>query len=174
MFAASFAGGVYALDQERGAPVWKNEKATGVTELTLWKERAHAPRKGSADYVRGGPPSPARELLARVERHDRPLGARPGERQDALAHPAPRGRRDGAGRLSGALLDGHDEVRRVPAFAASTAGPSTGSTSGSGFSQAPAAYGSRAYLLTNEGTLVGIQIESAVRAVTRQGRRDAP
>ena len=37
-------GGAYALDQERGAPVWKNDKVVGVTQLAMWQEAAHGPR----------------------------------------------------------------------------------------------------------------------------------
>jgi outer membrane protein assembly factor BamB len=38
--------------------------------------------------------------------------------------------------------------------------PIDGIDLGSGFSQTPAAFGNRAYLLTNGGTLLGVQVES--------------
>ena len=82
VFVASYAGGVFALDEDRGATVWKVEKAIGVTDLTLWRERAHAPNPGSADYVADGegPPRAEPRDPPRVERRERSLGARAGRR----------------------------------------------------------------------------------------------
>ncbi len=110
VFAASFAGGVYALDEDRGAPLWKNDKAAG---RMLW--RIPIPDGG-------------------------------------VTVPVP---------IAGALLFG---TTRYGAFLLSPADGRVidGFDLGSGFSQTPAAFGNRAYLLTNQGTLVGLQVESPI------------
>jgi outer membrane protein assembly factor BamB len=61
--------------------------------------------------------------------------------------------------VGGALLAG---TTRYGAFLLSPRNgrPMDGFDLGSGFSQTPAAYGNRAYLLSNAGTLVAIQVES--------------
>jgi outer membrane protein assembly factor BamB len=60
--------------------------------------------------------------------------------------------------LAGALLVG---TTRYGAFLLSPVNgrPIDGIDLGSGFSQAPAAFGNRAFLLTNGGTLLGVQVE---------------
>ncbi len=63
VFVASYAGGVYALDAERGAPVWKNEKAAGVTDLVVWSEPSHPANPAAPGYVVGEPPIPKHEAL---------------------------------------------------------------------------------------------------------------
>jgi outer membrane protein assembly factor BamB len=158
IFAAGFAGGVYALDQERGVTVWKNEKATGVTDLTLWKERAHVPRRGSADYVRGGPPSPAREVLLASSGTTGLWGLEPSTGKTLWRIPLPEGGVTAPVGISGAVLTG---TTKYGAFLISPVDGRVidGFDLGTGFSQAPAAYGSRAYLLSNAGTLMAIQID---------------
>ncbi len=61
VFVASYAAGVYALDAETGTRVWSNDKATGVSELTLWKEPAHKPNPNGPD--KDGPEVPERQIL---------------------------------------------------------------------------------------------------------------
>jgi outer membrane protein assembly factor BamB len=60
--------------------------------------------------------------------------------------------------LAGALLVG---TTRYGAFLLSPVNgrPIDGIDLGSGFSQTPAAFGNRAYLLSNGGTLLGVQVE---------------
>jgi hypothetical protein len=60
--------------------------------------------------------------------------------------------------MAGALLVG---TTRYGAFLLSPVNgrPIDGIDLGSGFSQTPAAFGNRAYLLSNGGTLLGVQVE---------------
>ena len=60
--------------------------------------------------------------------------------------------------ISGALLVG---TTRYGAFLLSPLNgrPIDGFDLGSGFSATPAAFGSRGYMLTNAGTLIGLQVE---------------
>ncbi len=159
VFAGSFAGGVYALDQDRGAPLWKNDAALGVTDLALWRERAHRPRPGSADYVRGGPPSPAREVLLASSATTGLWALEPTTGRMLWRIPVPDGGVTVPVSVAGAILFG---TTRYGAFLLS---PTDGRVIDgidltTGFSQTPAAYGNRAYLLSNQGTLVGLQVES--------------
>jgi outer membrane protein assembly factor BamB len=159
IFVASYAGGVYALDQERGAPVWKNDKAVGVTDLALWREPAHRPNPDSPEFVPGGPPVPAREALL-ASGGASGLWALDSTSGRALWRvPIPEGGITAPAPVAGALLVG---TTRYGAFLLSPLGghPIDGVDLGTGFSQTPATFGSRAYLLTNGGTLVAIQVEA--------------
>ena len=161
VFAGSFAGGVYALDQDRGAPIWKNDKALGVTDLALWKERAHLPRRGSADYVRGGPPSPAREVLLASSATTGLWAIDPSSGRTLWRVPIPDGGVTVPVAVAGAVLFG---TTRYGAFLLSPTDGRVidGFDLGSGFSQTPAAYGNRAYLLSNQGTLIAVQVEPPI------------
>lgn len=158
VFVASYAGGVYALDEERGAPVWKNEKAVGVTDLVLWRERAHAARPGEPSYVPGGPPVPRREMLFASSGVSGLWALDPANGHMLWRVPVPEGGITAPVPMAGALLVG---TSRYGAFLLSPLDgrPIDGIDLGSGFSQAPAAYGNRAYVLTNAGTLLGMQVE---------------
>ena len=157
VFVASYAGGVYALDQDRGVPVWKNERATGVTDLTLWRERAHRPRAGSPLYVPDGPPVPAREILFASSGATGLWALEPATGRMLWRLPVPEGGITAPVPVSGALLVG---TTRYGAFllAPLDGRPIDGVDLGTGFSQTPAAFGSRAYLVTNAGTFMGIQV----------------
>jgi outer membrane protein assembly factor BamB len=158
VFVASYAGGVYALDEDRGAPVWKNEKAVGVTELALWRERAHAPRPGSPDYAPGGPMVPARQILLAASGATGLWALDPKDGRMLWRVPVPEGGITAPVPLAGALLVG---TTRYGAFLLSPLNgrPLDGFDLGSGFSHTPAAFGNRAYLLSNAGTLIGLQVE---------------
>jgi outer membrane protein assembly factor BamB len=158
IFVASYAGGVYALDQDRGAPVWKIEKAIGVTDLTLWRERAHAPNPGSPDYVPGGPPVPAREVLLAASGASGLWALEPATGKTLWRVPIPEGGVAAPAPIAGALLVG---TTRYGAFLLSPRDgrPIDGFDLGTGFSQAPATFGTRGFLMSNGGTLVAVQVE---------------
>jgi outer membrane protein assembly factor BamB len=157
IFVASYSGGVYALDQDRGVPVWKNEKATGVTDLALWRERAHLPSPGSPFYVPGGPPVPAREILLASSAETGLWALEPASGRVLWRLPIPEGGITAPVPIAGALLVG---TTRYGLFLLSPLDgrPIDGIDLGSGFSQTPAAIGTRAYLLSNAGTLVALQV----------------
>ncbi|HEY1691065.1 MAG TPA: PQQ-binding-like beta-propeller repeat protein [Polyangiaceae bacterium] len=159
VFVASYAGGIYALDEERGAPVWKNEKARGVTELQLWSERTHLPLPGSPEFVPGGPPVPRRDLLIASSGVTGLWGLDPTTGQMVWRVPVPEGGITAAAPVAGALLVG---TTQYGAFLLSPRNgrPIDGIDLGSGFSQTPAAFGNRAYMMTNAGTLLGLQVDA--------------
>jgi outer membrane protein assembly factor BamB len=158
VFVASYAGGVYALDQERGAPVWKNDKATGVNELVLWREAAHRPSPASPEYVPGGPPVPRREILLGSSGVTGLWALEPTSGKMLWRVPVPEGGITAPVQVAGALLVG---TTRYGAFLLSPLDgrPIDGIDLGSGFSQTPAAYGNRAFMLSNAGTLLGLEVD---------------
>ena len=160
VFVASYAGGVFALDEDRGATVWKDDKAIGVTDLTLWRERAHTPTPGSADYVAGGggPRVPAREILLASSGASGLWALEPATGRTLWRIPVPEGGVTAPAPLAGALLVG---TTNYGAFLLSPRDgkPIDGFDLGSGFSQAPATFGNRGFVVSNGGTLVAVQVE---------------
>jgi outer membrane protein assembly factor BamB len=161
IFVASYAGGVYALDEEHGVPVWKNEKAVGVTDLVLWREREHAPAEGSPSYVPGGPPVPARKILLASSSESGLWALDPESGKELWRVPLPQGGITAPVPIAGALLVG---TTRYGAFLLSPLNghPIDGFDLGSGFSQTPAAFGNEGFLLSNAGTLVGVEVNPPV------------
>jgi len=157
VFVASYAGGVVALDEERGVPVWRDENVTGVTDLTLWRERAHEPRPGTPEFVPNGPSVPTRELLLASSGGSGLWALEPATGKTVWRNPIPEGGVTAPAAIAGALLVG---TTRYGAFLLSPLDgrPIDGFDLGSGFSQTPAAFGGRGYLLTNGGTLVAVQV----------------
>jgi outer membrane protein assembly factor BamB len=158
VFVASYAGGIYALDEEHGVPVWKNEKALGVTDLALWRERQHAPAAGSPWYVPGGPPVPAREILLASSGQSGLWALDPASGRMLWRLPIPEGGITAPVSIAGGLLVG---TTHYGAFLLSPLNgrPIDGVDLGSGFSQTPAVFRNRAYLLSNAGTLLGLEVD---------------
>jgi outer membrane protein assembly factor BamB len=158
VFVASYAGGVYALDEDRGAPVWKDEKAIGVTELTLWREPAHPAQPGSPDYVPGGPEVPGREMLLASSGASGLWALEPATGKTLWRIPIPEGGVSAPAPVAGALLVA---TTNYGAFLLSPRNgrPIDGFDLGSGFSQSPATYGTRGFVMSNGGTLVAVQVE---------------
>jgi len=155
VFVASYAAGVYALDAETGTRVWANDKATGVTELTLWKEAAHRPNPNGPD--KGGPEVPERQVLLASSGPTGLWGMDPNTGRMLWRNPVPEGGITAPVPFAGAVLVG---TTRYGLFLMSPRNGKVidGIDFGSGFAQTPAAYGLRAFAVTNFGTLVGVQI----------------
>jgi outer membrane protein assembly factor BamB len=158
VFVASYAGGAYALDAERGAPVWKNDRVVGVTQLALWREAAHGPRPDGHGVVTGEPGVPRRELLLASSGATGLWALDPTNGRAVWRLPIPEGGITAPVPISGALLVG---TTRYGAFLLSPLDgrPIDGFDVGSGFSQTPAAFGSRGFMLSNAGTLIGLQVQ---------------
>jgi len=158
VFVASYSGGVYALDQEHGAPVWKNERALGVTELAMWHEPEHAARAGTPEFVPGGPPTPARALLLAASGSTGLWALDPLTGKPQWRLPLPEGGITAPVPIAGGLLVGTTQYG-VFLLSPRNGRPIDGFDLGTGFSQTPAAYGRRGYLLSNAGTLLALQVE---------------
>ncbi len=167
IFVASYVGGLYALDQERGVPVWKNEKAIGATDLMLWHEPAHAARPGSPGYVPGAPRIPKREILVAASGASGLWGLDPATGRELWRLPLPEGGVTAPVPLSGALLFG---TTRYGAFLISPINGRTidGLDLATGFSQTPAAFGTHAFLMSNAGTFLGLEVTPPARAAVER------
>ncbi len=162
IFVASYAGGVYALDADHnGSTVWRDDKAVGVTELALWREPAHKPKPGTPDYVAGGPDVPERQILIASSGSSGIWGFEPTTGRMVWRLPIPEGGVTAPAFLAGAMLVG---TTRYGAFLLSPRDgrPIDGVDLGTGFSETPASGGRRAYILSNAGTLLALQVAPPV------------
>lgn len=170
VYVASYAGGVSALDAETGKRVWANDKATGVTELLLWEEQAHEPSALGPDQ--GGPRTPARKILIASSGTTGLWGMDPTSGKMLWQNPVPEGGITAPVPIQGALLVG---TTRYGVFLISPRNGKSidGLNLGSGFAQTPAAYGSRAFIVSNQGTLLGLHVEAPMSAAAREARAKA-
>ena len=119
VFVASYAGGVYALDEDarrdglEGREGPRRDRPRAVARAGRTRRARAAPTTSP-----GRPSGPEPRDPARVERRERSVGARAGDRTDVVAHPDSRGRSHGAGAAGGRAARRHDQLRRVLAFAA--------------------------------------------------------
>jgi outer membrane protein assembly factor BamB len=159
VYVASYAGGVFALDAITGARLWANDKAVGVTDLVLFEEPAHAPTPGGP--MTGGPIVPARKILLASSGVSGLWALEPATGRQTWRIPLPEGGITAPVQVEGAFVVG---TTRYGLFLMSPINgkPIDGIDLGSGFSQTPAAWGDRVYAMTNQGTFLGLQVESPV------------
>lgn len=146
---ASYEGGVFALDAETGDQIWSNPGVLGVTDLTLWQQPGHQDAKGNLHPPRvhliantgttglwALDPHTGEELWQR----DLPDG---GVSQPAFVAGAMVVTTTSHGvylisPLNGGVIDGfHTQV---------------------GFSAAPTAYGTRAFVISDTGRLMALAV----------------
>lgn len=150
IFVGSYAGGVFALDAETGSQIWSNPGVKGVTELTLWKQAAHRGRNGD-------PPSPARRLLLAASGTTGLWALDPETGAEVWRRTLPRGGFSAPVPIQGALLV---SASRLGVFLVSPLGGELidGIHMVDGSAMTPAAAGAHAYVLTNGGTLLSLQV----------------
>ncbi|MBX3192098.1 MAG: PQQ-binding-like beta-propeller repeat protein [Labilithrix sp.] len=155
VYVSSYAGGVYALDALTGARVWSNDKAVGVTDLVLWREGPHRPNPNGPD--KGGPEVPERKVLVASSATYGLAGLDPFTGRVLWRNKVPEGGITAPTPAAGGLLVG---TSRYGLFLLSPRNgkPIDGIDLGSGFAQTPAAFGGRAYAMTNAGTFLGVSI----------------
>lgn len=156
VYVASYAGGVYSLDAETGARVWVNEKAVGVTDLTLFSEPAHAPNPHGPDT--GGPMVPGRKVLLASSSTSGLWGLDVTTGRMLWRNPVPEGGITAPVPIAGAVMVG---TTRYGLFLMSPINGRVidGIEIGSGFAQTPAAYGTHGFILSNAGTFLGIHVQ---------------
>ena len=152
VFVGSYSGGVFALDAEDGARAWVNDKVAGVTELTLWKQPAHRPRGGS------GPMVPERQVLVASSGLTGLWGLDPNDGRTLWRRNLPEGGISTPIPIAGALLVTSTRYG-IFLFSPLDGAVIDGIDTGGGVAQAPGAYGNRAYVLTNEGVLLGLHVQ---------------
>ncbi len=153
VFVAGYAGGVFALDAENGTRAWVNDKAVGVTSLVLWEQPAHAPRDGD------GPEVPARKVLLAASGLTGLWGLDPNDGRTLWRRTLAEGGVTAPVPIQGAVLVGTTRYG-VFLFSPLDGGRIDGIEPGLGFAMTPAVFGKRAFLMSNGGSLVGLQIQA--------------
>jgi outer membrane protein assembly factor BamB len=155
VFVGSYAAGVYALDAETGSIVWSNPAVGGVSELMLWSEPSHPPRRGA------GPRLPARKMLIAATGTTGLWALDPQDGREIWRQSLPRGGVSSPAPVAGALLISTTELGLF------LISPLDGSlidgihmTDGSAMT--PAAHGHRAFIMTNGGAFMSIQIRPPI------------
>jgi outer membrane protein assembly factor BamB len=173
IFVASYAGGIFALDQERGVTLWRDDKVVGVNELVLWREPAHAANPEGPEFAADGPPVPVRQLLLASGGSSGLRALEPTTGKTIWHRALPEGGMTAPASLAGALLVG---TTRYGAFLLSPRDGRSidGFDLGSGFTQNPAAFGGRGYLLSDAGTLVAVQVDSPLLGAAPNDWRNKP
>jgi outer membrane protein assembly factor BamB len=153
VYVSNYAAGVYALDAETGTQVWSNPGVFGVTDISLFDQPAHQRRDGRDEPER-------RVLLAASGTTglwglDPATGAELWRRSlpaSAVSHPVV---------VSGALLV---SASHLGLFLINPLGGELidGIHLADGSSMTPAAYGSRAFVITNGGALLGLHVEPPI------------
>jgi len=146
----SYAGGVYALDAELGTLLWSNADVRGVSDLALFEEPAH---------VRGGIERPKRSLVIVSTGTSGLWALEPETGREVWRREVPRGGISGPAFVLGALLVNSSQLGT---FLVSPVDGSLidGIHTDLGVSGAPAAHGGRAFVLTNGGTLLALDVNA--------------
>jgi outer membrane protein assembly factor BamB len=155
VLVASYSGGIYALDGDNGARVWANERAKGVTDLLLWEEPAHPSRDG-------GPMVPARRMLMASSGTTGFWALDVNDGHEVWRRALPEGGVSAPVPVAGALLV---STTRYGLFLFSPLDGAVidGLETGSGFAMTPAALGRRAFVMSNQGALLGLHVDGPVR-----------
>lgn len=161
VYVSSYAGGVFALDATTGARVWSNDKAIGVTDLTLFREPSHRPNPNGPD--KGGPLVPGRKLLLASSAASGLQALDPLTGRLVWRNKVPEGGVTAPVSVSGAILVG---TTRYGLFLLSPRNGKAidGVDLGTGFAMTPAAFGARGYAMTNTGTLIAVAISPPIAA----------
>jgi outer membrane protein assembly factor BamB len=153
VYVSNYAAGVFALDAETGTEVWANPGIFGVTDVSLFDQPAHRRRDGGDE--------PARRVLLAASGTTGLWGLDPETGSELWRRSLPS---TGVSRpvvVSGVLLIA---ASRLGLFLINPLGGELidGIHLADGSSMTPAAYGSRAFVLTNGGALLGLHVASPI------------
>jgi outer membrane protein assembly factor BamB len=154
VYVGSYAGGVFALDAENGSRAWLNERATGVTELVLWEQPARPAPEGR------GTGMPAHKILLASSGQTGLWALDPEDGAVLWRRDLPEGGISAPVPVAGALLVATTRYGLF-LFSPLDGGLIDGIETG-GIAMTPAAYGRRAFVMTNAGSLLRIHIEAPV------------
>lgn len=154
IYVASYQGGVVALEAESGTRLWSNEKVTGATELLLWEQPARPAASGK------GPGLPARKILVASSGLTGLWGLDPKEGGRTLwRRNLPEGGITAATAWEGALVVGTTRYG-IFLFSPLDGAVIDGIDTGSGVAMTPAAHGRHAFVVTNGGWFLGLDVDS--------------
>jgi outer membrane protein assembly factor BamB len=146
---ASYAGGVYALEADSGSQLWSNNGPLGATDVTVWMEPEHT----SLDGAR----VPERRLVL-VSTGTTGIWALDLDTGDEVwRNDLPEGGTERPVPVSGALLVATTS-RGLYLMSPRDGGVIDGLDTTQGFSMPAAAYGQRAFILSNSGNLLGLDV----------------
>ena len=152
VFVGSYAGGVFALDARDGSRAWVNDQVAGVTELSMFHEPAHPSRTGGPDVAE-------RKILIAASGPTGLWGLDPNDGHTLWRRNLPEGGFSAPAQILGALLITTTRYG-VFLFSPLDGAMIDGFDLGGGFTMTPAAYGSRAYVVSNRGTLLGLEVQA--------------
>lgn len=151
-FVGVYAGGVYGLDVATGARVWGNERARGVSELSLFDEPAGAPR-------RGGSPLPARRMLLAASGTTGLWALDLDEGKELWRRALPDSGVSMPAQIAGAIAITTSR-HGLYLLSAVDGAAIDGLDTGTGFFSSPAAFGRRILALSNGGQLLSVHLDA--------------
>lgn len=161
LIVASYEGGIYALDPQTGGPLWRNEQATGVTELAA----IAVPRR---PFEAASPPpeepnasteaSPPRTVLVASSGLTGLWGLEPSDGHRLWRKELPAGGLTTVAPWAGAMLVG---TSRYGLFLVHPLDGSIldGVAAGASYAATPATHGRRAYAMSNDGVLLALSVD---------------
>lgn len=154
VYTSNYGAGVYALDAETGTQVWNNPGVFGVTDITLFDQPAH-------DRREDGRPEPERRILLAASGTTGLWGLDPITGAEIWRRSLPATAISRPVVVSGVLLV---SASRLGIFLLNPLGGELidGIHLADGSSMTPAAYGSRAFVMTNGGQLLGLHVPSPI------------
>ncbi len=150
VFVASYEGGVYALDAETGTQLWSNTNVAGTYDMAWWQEPAH---QASGDGAR----VPKRRLLMVATGTSGLWALDPDSGEPVWRRELPAGGVSAPVPIVGALIVTTSQLG-VYLLSPTDGSLIDGVHLAHGASAAPAAYGTRAFVLSDSGQLFGLQI----------------
>lgn len=159
VYVASYQGGLFALDADTGTVVWSHPEVTGATDLLLWTQPAHAPRQG-------GPEVPAKAILIASTGTTGIWGIEPETGATVWRQELPNGGVSAPVPLAGALLVS-TTLQGLYLMSPLDGRLIDGIHNTMGFSMPAAAYGLRAFILSNTGDLMSLSVTPPVRERTK-------
>jgi outer membrane protein assembly factor BamB len=167
VYVASYAGGVFALDAETGTQVWSNPGVLGVSDLVVWTQAAHPSHEPTPNQA--APIVPERKLLLAASGTTGLWALDPETGAEVWRRALPTGGVSAPVPIQGALLVA---TTRLGLFLLSPLGGELidGIHMADGSAMTPAAAGTRAFVLTNGGTLLAVRVAPPGLMVTTPNR----
>jgi outer membrane protein assembly factor BamB len=166
VLVAHFEGGIHALEAASGRTLWTQPDAKGVNHLVMWEQPAHAGRPRPDGSV--GPDAPARRVLLASSGRTGLWGMDPDTGAILWRNKLPEGGMSAPVPISGAVLVTTTRYG-IFLFEPTRGGMIDGIEPGNEIAMTPAVYGQRAYVMTNGGELIGVEVRPPVDLPKKKG-----